>query len=94
MLENTELAIQITIQRNWQHRVHKTQDKYILGNTEGAILKGQSRETSNIECTSLCASRDALRKEGMRPTTINWRQMRAEHRFFVVAKIATDITTI
>jgi hypothetical protein len=27
----------MAIQRNWQHRVHKTQDKYILENTEGAI---------------------------------------------------------
>jgi hypothetical protein len=43
MIENTEGAIKGTIQRNWQHRVHKTQDKYMLGNTEGA-LKGQSRE--------------------------------------------------
>ena len=28
-----------TIQRNWQHRVHKTQDKYMFENTEGAIKK-------------------------------------------------------
>ena len=25
--------------RNWQHRVHKTQDKYMFENTEGAIKK-------------------------------------------------------
>jgi hypothetical protein len=28
-----------TIQRNWQHRVHKTQDKNMLENTEGVIKK-------------------------------------------------------
>ena len=28
-----------TIQRNWQHRIHKTQDKYMLENTEGVIEK-------------------------------------------------------
>ena len=28
-----------TIQRNWQHRVHKTQDKYMLENTERVIKK-------------------------------------------------------
>jgi hypothetical protein len=28
-----------TIQRNWQHRIHKTQDKYILENTDGAMKK-------------------------------------------------------
>jgi hypothetical protein len=27
------------IQRNWQHRVHKTQDKYMLENTEGVMKK-------------------------------------------------------
>jgi hypothetical protein len=41
----------MAIQRNWQHRVHKTQDKYILENTEGAIKKGQFRETGNIGYT-------------------------------------------
>jgi hypothetical protein len=40
-----------TIQRNWQHTVHKTQDKYMLENTEGAKKKGQSRETGNIRYT-------------------------------------------
>ena len=39
MLENTEGAIKRTFQRNWQHRVLKTQDKYILENTEGAKKK-------------------------------------------------------
>ena len=29
----------MTIQRNWQHRVHKKQDKYKLENTEGVIMK-------------------------------------------------------
>ena len=29
----------MTIQRNWQHRVHKTQDKYMLDNTEGVMTK-------------------------------------------------------
>ena len=28
------------IQRNWQYRVHKTQNKQMLENTEGAIHKG------------------------------------------------------
>ena len=28
---------QWTIQRNWRHIVHKTQDKYTLENTEGEI---------------------------------------------------------
>jgi hypothetical protein len=27
MLENTEMVVKRTIQRNWQHRVHETQDK-------------------------------------------------------------------
>ena len=40
-----------TIQRNLQHRVHKTQDKYMLENSEGAIKNGQSRETGNIGYT-------------------------------------------
>jgi hypothetical protein len=39
MLENTKLAIQRTIQRNWQHRVHKTQDNKMLQNTNGTINK-------------------------------------------------------
>ena len=29
----------MTIQRNWQHRVHKTQDKYMLVNTEWVMKK-------------------------------------------------------
>jgi hypothetical protein len=38
MLENTEGVIkQKTIQRNWQHKVHKTQDRYMLENSEGVI---------------------------------------------------------
>ena len=28
-----------TIQRNWQHWVHKTQDKYMLENTQGVMKK-------------------------------------------------------
>ena len=40
-----------TIRRNWQHWVHKTQDKYMLENTEGVIKKRQSRETGNIGYT-------------------------------------------
>jgi hypothetical protein len=39
MCKNTEGAINRKIQRNWQYRVHKTQDKYISENTEGAIKK-------------------------------------------------------
>jgi hypothetical protein len=40
MLENTEgVIIKKTIQRNWQHKVHKTQDRYMLENTEGLIKK-------------------------------------------------------
>ena len=33
-----------TIQRNWQHRIHKTQDKSMLENTEGAIQKDNSEK--------------------------------------------------
>jgi len=40
-----------TIQRHWQHGVHKTQDKYMLKKTECAIKNGQSRGTGNIEYT-------------------------------------------
>ena len=45
-----------TIQRNWQHWVHNTQDKgkqnkQTLEKTEGAIKNGQSRETGNIGYT-------------------------------------------
>ena len=29
----------MTIQRNWQHRIHKTQDRYMLENTQGVIKK-------------------------------------------------------
>ena len=40
MLENTEgVIIKKTIQRNWQHKVHKTQDRYMLENTQGVIKK-------------------------------------------------------
>jgi hypothetical protein len=39
------------IQRIWQHRVHKTQDKSTLENTKGAITNGQSRESDNIGYT-------------------------------------------
>jgi hypothetical protein len=39
MLENTEGIIKRTIQRNWQHRIHKTQDNYMLENTEGIMKK-------------------------------------------------------
>ena len=39
MLENTEGVKKRAIQRNWQHRVHKTQDKYMLENTERVIKK-------------------------------------------------------
>jgi hypothetical protein len=28
-----------TIQRDWQYKVHKTQDRYMLENTEGVIKK-------------------------------------------------------
>jgi hypothetical protein len=49
MLENTEGVKKRTIQS--QHWLHKTQDKYMLENTEGAIKKGQSRETGNIGYT-------------------------------------------
>ena len=37
MLENTEGKKKGAIERNWQHRVHKTQDKQMLENSEGAI---------------------------------------------------------
>ena len=43
---------QWTIQRKWQHRVHKTQDKYMLENTEGVIKNGQYRENGNIGYTT------------------------------------------
>ena len=39
MLENTDGVCKRTIQRNWQHRIHKTQDKCMLENIEGVIKK-------------------------------------------------------
>jgi hypothetical protein len=44
MLENTEGAKKRTIQRNWQYRVHKTQDKYMSENTEGAKKKDNTEK--------------------------------------------------
>ena len=45
-----------TIQRHWQHWVHKTQgedkqNKKTLEKTEGTIKNGQFRDTGNIEYT-------------------------------------------
>ena len=37
-----------TLQRNWQHRVHKTKTNITLENTERAIKCGHYRETGNI----------------------------------------------
>jgi hypothetical protein len=40
MLEITEEVMKKkTIQRDWQYKVHKTQDRYMLENTEGVIKK-------------------------------------------------------
>jgi hypothetical protein len=40
MLENTEGVIKKRQSRgNWQHKVHKTQDRYMLENTEEVIKK-------------------------------------------------------
>ena len=40
-----------TLQRNWQHRVHKTKTNITLENTERAIRSGHYRETGNIGYT-------------------------------------------
>ena len=34
--------------RNWQHRVHKTQDKYMFENTEGAIKKDNPEKLATL----------------------------------------------
>jgi hypothetical protein len=44
MLENTEAAKKRTIQRNWQNRAHKTQDKYMSENTEGQKKKDNTEK--------------------------------------------------
>ena len=44
MCKNTEGAINRKIQRKWQHKVHKTRDKSMLENTEGAIQKDNSEK--------------------------------------------------
>ena len=38
----------MTIQRNWQHRVHKKQDKYMSENTEGAIQKDNLEKLATL----------------------------------------------
>ena len=49
MLENTEGVIKKkTIQRNWQHKVHKTQDKYMLENTEGVKKKDNPEKLATL----------------------------------------------
>ena len=40
-----------TLQRNWQHRVHKKKTNITLENTERAIKSGHYRETGNIGYT-------------------------------------------
>ena len=40
-----------TLQRNWQHRVHKKKTNITLENTERAIKIGHNRETGNIGYT-------------------------------------------
>ena len=35
--------------RNWQHKVHKTEDKYMLENIEGAIKRGKSKNWQQDE---------------------------------------------
>jgi hypothetical protein len=40
-----------TLQRNWQHRVHKTKTNITLENTERAIKSGHYRESGNIGYT-------------------------------------------
>ena len=39
----------MTIQINWQHRVHKTQDKYMLENTEGVIKKNNPEKLATLD---------------------------------------------
>ena len=48
MLENTEGIIKRTIQRNWQHRIHKTQDNYMLENTEGIMKKDNPEKLATL----------------------------------------------
>jgi hypothetical protein len=68
---------QWTIQRNWQHRAHKT--------------KENKAETRHNPCwTPLCAYKHKQREQEMRPPINNWRQRRTDHRFY--ADIETDIT--
>jgi hypothetical protein len=60
-----------TIQRNWQHRIHKTQDKYILENTEGVKKKDNPEKLATplryslkficpVSCVSYVASFSGL----------------------------------
>ena len=63
MLENTEGVKKRTIQRNWQHRVHKTQDKYMLENTERVIKKcniGYTMLPVSLDCPFLLPVRYSL----------------------------------
>jgi hypothetical protein len=57
MLENTEGAIKKDNPENWQHRVHKTQDKSMLENTEGVMKKDNPEPVS---CVSYVASLSGL----------------------------------
>ena len=58
MLENTEgVIMKSTIQRNWQHRVHKTQDKPMLEITEGVIMKRVAKK-ENPETLATLGTQD------------------------------------
>ena len=48
MLENTEVVIKRTIQRNRQHWVHKTEEKYMLENTEGVVKKDNPEKLGTL----------------------------------------------
>jgi hypothetical protein len=43
-----------TIQRNWQHRIHKTQDKCMLENIEGVIKKDDPEKLATCILCILC----------------------------------------
>jgi len=79
----------------------------MLENTEGVIKKdnpdtilgAQEEDKRNKNTTqylldiTMRKQTHTLRKEDMRPTTNNWRQIRTEHRLLLFAEIVTDMTT-
>jgi len=60
MLENTEGAIKLISQRNWQHRVNKTKKN-----------KTKTKTQHNMCWTPLYANKHKQRKQHMRPPTNN-----------------------